>query len=263
MIHPTAIIHKNAQIAKDAEIGPYAIIGENTIIGAGTKVYAHAVVECAEIGENCTIFSHAAVGTAPQDLKYKNEPTKIIIGPRCTVREFAALNRGTIAHGKTVIGSDCLFMAYTHVAHDCIIGSNVVMANVATLGGHVEIGDYAFLGGISAVHQFCRIGKLAMIGGGSMVSQDILPFMQTQGDRARLVGLNLVGMKRRGYSSEIIEDVKSAYRILFLSGLPMEEALDQLEAANPGQELRQMIEFIHTSKRGIVRPSKKENNEEL
>ena len=263
MIHSTAVIHANARIGDNVEIGPYAVIGDHTVIGSGSKIGAHAFVEYADIGENCSLFNHASVGAAPQDLKYKNELTKLILGPRCTVREFVTLNRGTTAHEKTVIGSDCLFMAYTHVAHDCIIGNNVIMANVATLGGHVEIGDNAFLGGMSAVHQFCRIGKLAMIGGGSMVSQDILPFVQTHGDRARLVGLNLVGLKRREYKTETIEEIKSAYRILFLSGLPMEEALDQVEAANPGEEVRQMVAFIHSSKRGIVRPAKKENNEEV
>jgi UDP-N-acetylglucosamine acyltransferase len=262
MIHTTAIVHPDARIAKDVAIGPYTVIGESVILKEGTSIGSHTVIECAEIGENCRIFSHAAVGTAPQDLKYRDEPTKLILGPRSTVREYTTLNRGTGANGQTVIGADCLFMAYTHVAHDCVIGNNVIMANCATLGGHVEVGDNAFLGGITAIHQFNKIGKLAMIGGGSMVSQDILPFVQTQGDRARLVGLNLVGLRRKGYKADTIEDIKTAYRILFLSGLPMEEALDQLEAANPGAEIREMIEFIHASKRGICRPLRKENIEE-
>lgn len=262
MIQKTAIIHPTAQIAQDVEVGHYAIIGENTVIKSGTKIGCHSVIEFAEIDTNCNIFSHASIGAAPQDLKYKSEPTKIIIGKNCTVREFVTLNRGTSATGKTIIGDDCLFMAYSHVAHDCNVGTNVIMANAATLGGHVEIGDYTVLGGLVAVHQFTRVGRFAMIGGGAMVSLDILPFTQAQGDRAKLAGLNLVGMKRRGMSVEIIEEIKSAYRVLFLSGLPMEEALDQLEATSPGKEIREMIEFIHTSKRGICRPTRKENTEE-
>jgi len=262
MIHKTAIIHPTAKIPDSAEIGAYAIIGENTILGAGVSVGPHALVECSEIGDNCRIHGHTAVGTAPQDLKYKNEPTKLIMGPDCTVREFAMLNRGTTASGKTVIGSGCLFMAYSHVAHDCILGKNIIMANAATLGGHVEVGDRAVFGGLVAVHQFNRIGRMAMIGGGAMVSQDILPFTQAQGDRATLKGLNLVGMKRASMAKETIEEVKSAYRTLFLSGLLMEEALEQLEAAGPGAEVREMIQFIHDSERGICRPSHKELNEE-
>jgi UDP-N-acetylglucosamine acyltransferase len=263
MIHSTAIIHPDAQIADDVEIGPYTIIGARTVIHAGTKIASHAVIESAEIGENCTIFSHAAVGTAPQDLKYRNEPTRLVLGPRCMIREFVTLNRGTTASGTTAIGADCLFMAYTHVAHDCVIGNSVIMANAATLGGHVVIGDNAFLGGGSMVHQFCRIGRLAMLGGGSMVSQDILPFVQTQGDRAHLVGLNVVGLRRRGYTAETIEDIKGVYRILFMTGLPMEEALDQIEASCAGPEVREMIDFIHISKRGICRTVRKEAAEEV
>lgn len=263
MIHSTAIIHPNARIHESVKIGPYTIIGDNTVINSGTVIGAHAVIENSQIGENCKIFSHAAVGTAPQDLKYKDEPTKLILGANCTVREFTTLNRGTTATGQTVIGEGCLFMAYTHVAHDCILGSNIIMANAATLGGHVEVGDYAVLSSMIAVHQFTKIGRLAMVGGGSMVSLDILPFTQAQGDRAKLVGLNVVGMKRRKMSSETIEEIKSAYRTLFFSGVPVEEALYQLEAASPNAEVRLMIDFIHASKRGICRHGRKENQEEI
>ena len=262
MIHNTAIIHPSARISKNVEIGPYAVIGENTVIGSGTKVGSHALIECAEIGDNCVIFSHAAVGTAPQDLKYKNEPTKIIIGPNCSIREFTTLNRGTAASGKTVIGSDCLFMAYSHVAHDCRIGNGVIFANAATLGGHVEVGDGAVIGGIVAIHQFTRIGRLAMLAGGAMVSQDVIPFTQVHGNRAKLTGLNLVGIRRNPALKEALEDIKAAYRILFLSGIPMQEALDQLEASNPRPEVKEMIDFIHTSKRGFCRPDRKENSTE-
>ena len=262
MIHNTAIIHPSAKISKNVEIGPYAIIGENTVIGPGTKIGSHAVVECSEIGVNCVIFSHAALGTAPQDLKYKNEPTKLIMGSNCAVREFVTLNRGTSASGKTVIGSNCLFMAYSHVAHDCRIGNNVIMANAATLGGHVEVGDNAFLGGLVAVHQFCRVGRLAMLAGGAMVSQDVIPFTQVHGNRAKITGLNLVGIRRNPGLKDSLEEIKSAYRVLFLSGIPMQEALDQLEATNPKAEVKEMIDFIHSSKRGFCRPGRKESEEE-
>ena len=263
MIHPTATIHPTAQIADTAEIGPYAIIGENCRIGANTSVGAFSVIEFAEIGENCKIFSHAAVGTAPQDLKYKNERTKIVIGKNCIIREFTTLNRGSTASGKTVIGYDCLFMAYTHVAHDCIVGNGVIMANSATLGGHVEVGDFAVLSSHIAVHQFARIGRMVMLGGGSMSNLDILPYAQAQGDRAKLKGLNLVGMKRKGFTDTVINEIKNAYRTLFLSGLTIVDALDQLEAASPGPEVREMIDFARSSKRGICRPSRKVMSEEM
>jgi UDP-N-acetylglucosamine acyltransferase len=262
MIHSTAIIHPNARIAQDAEIGPYTIVGDGAVISAGCRVGAHAVIEHAELGNNCTIFSQAAVGTAPQDLKYRNEPTKLVMGDNCMVREFVTLNRGTAAHGKTIIGSNCLFMAYTHVAHDCSVGNNVIMANLATLGGHVEVGDYAFLGGNAMVHQFCKIGKLSMLGGGAKVSLDILPYTRAQGDRAKLRGLNIVGMKRCNLTTQAIQEVKTAYHTLFLAGNTMEEALDQLEALGTGTELREFIDFIHASKRGICRPSKQKTDEE-
>jgi len=262
MIHKSAIVSKNAQIAQDAEIGPGVVIGEGVKISVGVKIGAYTIIEHAEIGENCNIFSHCSIGAAPQDLKYKNEPTKLIMGSGNTVREFATLNRGTAASGVTTIGSNNLFMAYCHVAHDCVVGDGIVLANSVGLAGHAQVEDFAVIGGYAAVHQFNRVGKMAMVGGGSMVTLDILPFTQAQGDRARLVGLNLVGLKRREFSRETIEEIRLAYRTLFLSGLAAEDALEQLEASNPGQEVRQMIEFIHKSKRGIARSGRKDELEE-
>ena len=263
MIHKTAIIHPNAKIEDGVEIGAYAVIGDRTEIKKGTVIGAHAFVEASIIGNNCKIFNSASVGGAPQDLKYKNEETILIIGNNTTVREFCTLNRGTTSSNKTIIGSDCLLMAYTHVAHDCIIGNGAILANCATLGGHVEVGDNAVLGGIVAVHQFCKIGKYAMIGGGAMVAQDVMPFAQAHGDRARLVGLNLVGLRRHGFSREGIEEIKSAYRTLFSSGLTLNEALDQIEAGFSGNEVKEIVTFIKNSKRGICRPTRSEQEEEL
>jgi UDP-N-acetylglucosamine acyltransferase len=195
-------------------------------------------------------------------MKYNNEPTSILIGDNCTVREFSTLNRGTGPGGQTIIGNDCLFMAYSHVAHDCILGKGIIMANAATLGGHVEVGDYAVFGGITAVHQFTRIGRMAMIAGGAMVSQDVIPFGQAHDNRARLVGLNLVGMKRRGFSRDTIEEIKQAYKTLFVSSIPIGEAMDQINASAPSPEVKELISFIADSKRGICRPSYKEDTEE-
>ncbi|MCX5781172.1 MAG: acyl-ACP--UDP-N-acetylglucosamine O-acyltransferase [Elusimicrobia bacterium] len=265
MIHNTAIIHPSAKIAKDVEIGPYAIIGENTIIKSGVKIDSGAIVENAEIGENCQIYSYAVIGTAPQSIKYKNEPTKLILGSDCIVREFVTLNRGTDASGKTIIGSNCYFMAYSHIAHDCIVGNNVTFANVATIGGHVEVGDNAFLGGIVVVHQFCRIGKFAMLGGGTGTSQDILPFTMVvgPGHRTVVMGLNLVGIRRDPKVKDALEDIKSAYRTLFFSKIPLKEALNQLEVMNLHQEVKEMIDFIKTSKRGFCKPNRFNKEEQL
>ncbi|MEW6558062.1 MAG: acyl-ACP--UDP-N-acetylglucosamine O-acyltransferase [Elusimicrobiota bacterium] len=256
MIHPTAIIDKSAEIEKDVEISPYVFIGKDVKIRSGTAIGTFSVIEYAEIGKNCKIFSSAFIGTAPQDLKYKNEPTKIIIGDNCIVRENVTLNRGTPAHGLTEIGDNCLFMAYSHVAHDCIVGNGVVFANCVTLGGHVEIGDFSIIGGLAAIHQFVRIGRFAMLGGGAMVVLDVPPFCQAQGDRAKLVGLNIVGLKRHGFTEKQISDIKSVYKTVFTSGLTVAEAIDQLVTSNPSKEVNEFVDFIKNSKRGITRPGK-------
>ncbi len=255
MIHSTAIIDKSAEIEKDTEIGPFAIIGKGVKIKSGTTVGAFTFIEYAEIGKNCKIFSSAFIGTEPQDLKYKNEKTKIIIGNNCIVRECVTLNRGTAARGITEIGNDCMFQAYSHVGHDCIIGNNVIMSNAATLAGHVEIGNNVIISGLVAVHQFVRIGEFTMLGGGAMVVLDVPPFCQAQGDRAKLVGLNIVGLKRHGFTEKQIGDIKSAYKTVFTSGLTVIEAIDQLSASNPSKEIKEFVDFIKNSKRGIARPN--------
>lgn len=256
MIHSTAIIHPSAQIDPSVEIGPYAVIGEHVSIAAGTTVGPHSVIEgWTEIGKNNKIFQFASIGAVPQDLKFHGEKSSLRIGDGNTIREFATLHRGTEdGGGETVVGNQCLFMAYSHVAHDCIVGNQVILANGATLAGHVQVDDHAILGGLSAVHQFTRIGCHVMISGGSMVAQDIPPYTIAQGDRAKTVGLNLIGLKRRGFSDEAVRGIKQAYKLIYRSGLRMEDALakiDQDVAKSP--ELQVFVDFIQNSQRGIAR----------
>lgn len=254
MIHQTAIIDKSAVIGNDVQIGPYAVIGEDTVIGNGTVIGSHAVVECVSFGENCKVFSHATVGTAPQDLKYAGEKTRVIIGDGTVIREYATVNRGTVAHGETVVGKNCLLMTCSHIGHDCQVGNNVIIANCCALAGHVDIEDNVIMGGIAAIHQFTRVGKNAIIGGGAMVTMDVIPYAQAAGDRAKLVGLNLVGMKRKKMPSEDIENVRHAYRVLFMSKLTLDQALakleDELKDCVPVQEI---VAFVKKSQRGICR----------
>jgi UDP-N-acetylglucosamine acyltransferase len=255
MIHNTAIVHEKARLGEGVEIGPYAIIGEHVVIGAGTRIGPHAVIEgWTEIGRDNRIFQFASVGADPQDLKYRGEETQLRIGDRNVVREFVTLHRGTVdGGGETVIGNDNLFMAYSHVAHDCVLGDRVIMANGATLAGHVRIDDYAILGGLCAVHQFTRVGCHVMVSGGSMVAQDIPPYTIAQGDRAKTVGINQIGLKRRDFSDEIVSDIKQAYKLVFRSGLRLEDALDRIEAELDSPEIRVFTDFIRCSDRGIAR----------
>jgi len=256
MIHSSAIVHPSARIGQGVEIGPFAVIGEHVAIGDGTTIGPHAVIEgWTEIGRDNRIFQFASVGAAPQDLKFHGEKSLLRLGDRNTVREFVTLHRGTESGGgETLIGNDSLFMAYSHVAHDCIVGNRVILANGATLAGHVQVDDFAILGGLSAVHQFARIGAHAMISGGAMVAQDVPPYCIAQGDRARTVGINLVGLKRRGFSETAVRSVKQAYKLIFRSGLRLEEAMARIAqdvAACP--ELSTFVDFISNSERGIAR----------
>jgi UDP-N-acetylglucosamine acyltransferase len=256
MIHSTAIIHPTAQLDAGVSVGPYSIIGEQVKIGSGTQVGAHVVIErWTEIGRDNQIFQFASVGAAPQDLKYKGEETWLVLGDRNRIREFATLHRGTPdGGGRTVVGSDNLFMAYSHVAHDCRVHNRVVMANAATLAGHVEVEDNAILGGLMAVHQFCRVGCHTMISGGAMISQDIPPYTIAQGDRAKTIGINLVGLKRRGFPEATIRGIKNAYRLMFRSGLRLEAALERIELEyGTIPEVKHFTAFIKESQRGIAR----------
>lgn len=256
MIHETAIIAPGAQIDEQVSIGPYAVIGEHVRIGAGTSVGPHAVIEGrTEIGRDNQIFQFASVGAVPQDLKFHGEETTLSIGDRNKIREFVTIHLGTEdGGGTTTIGSDNLFMAYAHVAHDCVVGDHVILANAATLAGHVEVADFAILGGLSAVHQFCRVGAHVMASGGSMITQDVVPYTIVQGDRAKTVGLNLVGLKRRGFAADVLQGIKQAYRLVFRSGLPLEEALGRIESElETTAELALFVDFIRKSERGLAR----------
>jgi UDP-N-acetylglucosamine acyltransferase len=253
-IHPTAIVHPTAQLDASVEVGPYAIIGPETVIGSGTRVGPHCVVEHATLGKDNYLVAGCYVGTPPQDLKYAGEPTRLTMGDRNTVREGVTLNRGTTATRETRIGSNCLFMALSHVAHDCRVGSGIIMANASGLAGHVQVGDGVILSTMIGVHQFVRIGRLAMISAGSMVGKDIPPFCMAQGDRASLRGLNSLGLRRSGFSPAAIRSVRNAYVSLFRPGVRLEEAVAQLRAGSPIPEVAEMLDFISGGKRGILRP---------
>ncbi len=262
LLHPTALVHPTARVDPTAKVGPYAIIGEETVLGPRVSVGPHAVVEFADVGEGCQIHAGAFVGTAPQDLKYRGEPTRLTMGAGCIVREAATLNRGTSATGVTRIGSRCLFMAYSHVAHDCVIGNEVILANSVAVAGHCEVGDWSVIGGMVGLHQFVRVGKLAMIGAGAMVPLDIPPFALAWGDRARLAGLNLVGLRRRGFAQEMIKDLKIVFREVFDPSAPLKDHVARLLKTERPQPVMEFLAFIQQSQRGICRPSSKDEPSE-
>ncbi|MEW6186490.1 MAG: acyl-ACP--UDP-N-acetylglucosamine O-acyltransferase [Thermodesulfobacteriota bacterium] len=256
MIHPTAIIGAQASLGENVSVGPYAIIEDDVFIDSGTHVGAHAYIDrYTRIGKNCLISPFAAIGTPPQDKRYKGEKTEVIIGDDNVIREYVTIHRGTPeGPGKTRIGNQNLLMAYCHVAHDCQIGNGVVMANVATLGGHVIVEDYVNIGGLAAVQQFGRVGAFAFIGGKSAVVQDIPPYVIASGDRAKLFGLNIVGLKRHHFPEELIAALKKTYQIVIRSHLTIKEAMARVEKDVPGSpEVTHFLEFINTSQRGVPR----------
>ncbi len=257
MIHPTAIVDPKAQISAGVEVGPYSIIEKDVIIREGTSIGPHVVIrQGTTIGKRCRIFQFSSIGEAPQAVAYKGEETSLILGDDNIIREFVTLHRGTLrGGGKTVIGDRNFFMAYSHVAHDCQIGNQVVMANGATLAGHIIIEDYAVIGGLAAVHQFCRVGAHAFISGLTGVVLDIPPYMLAAGSRAKLFGLNAVGLKRQNFSEETIRALKTAYRIIFRSGLTLEKAIRKVEESDRSRipEVEHLLRFIQQTKRGICR----------
>ena len=256
MIHPTADVNPKADIDSSVEIGPYAIIRENVTIGAGTVIGPHAVIEpFVTIGPKCQIFQFAAVGAVPQSLKFKGEKTYVKIGRETVIREFATIHRGTgFGGGITEIGERCFIMAYAHVAHDCRIGREVVLANNATLGGHITIGDHATLGGLVAIHQFVHVGDFAFIGGLSGVPKDVPPYVIAAGPRIKLHGINIVGLKRHGFSDNAISLLKKTYRLIFRIGLTLNEAIERVRAeVDQIPEVVNFVNFITSSQRGVTR----------
>jgi len=253
-IHQTAVVHPSAEIADGAEIGPYTVIGEGVKIGAGTRVGPHCIIEFAEIGKNNRITGLACIGTPAQDFCYKGERTGIIIGDNNFIREGVSLHRASKPEWITKIGSNCMFMANSHVGHDGLVGDGVIMVNSAALAGHCEVGDKALISGLAAVHQFTRVGTLAMVTGGAMANLDVPPYCRAQGDRAKLVGLNAIGMRRNGVARENIKNVKDAYKTLFFSGLRLTDAIAKLKETRLSPEAQLFVSFCETSKRGVMRP---------
>ena len=254
-IHKMAIVSAKAKLSEDVEIGPFTVIGDNVVIGSGTKVGANCVIDgYTSIGKDCEIFSHAVIGCPPQDLKYKGEKSFLEIGDRNTIREFCTFNPGTGEGGKTVIGSGNLFMAYAHVAHDCRLGSNCVVANNGTLAGHVTVEDMVVVGGLAAIHQFVRVGTLSILGGCSKIVQDMPPYSTSDGHPSRIYGVNIIGLRRHGFSRESIADISGAYKSIFFSGIPVQRAALNLEAGgNLSKEVSYLVSFIKSSQRGVAR----------
>lgn len=255
-IHPTAIVHPQAKIGPGVKIGAYSLVGENVQIGKDTVLDSHVVVEgWTQIGERCHLFPFVSVGAAPQAVRYRGELTLLTVGHDNVIREFVTINRGTAeGGGETKVGSGNLIMAYSHIAHDCQIGNRVILANGSTLAGHIYVEDFAIVGGLVAIHQFVRVGCYAIIGGASAVPQDVPPYMVAAGNRARLFGLNNIGLKRHNFSESTMAALKQAYRILFRSHLTLHKALDRVEKEVPElPEIRHLIDFLKKTKRGVCR----------
>lgn len=261
-IHPTAIVSPNAKIGDNVYIGAYTIIGDDVEIGDGTYIGPSCMIEYSRIGKENRIIGHVSIGLPPQDYKYSGEKTYVEIGDRNIIREFVSIHRGTPqGRGITKVGSSCFLMANSHIGHDSIVGDNVIMVNSAAVAGHVEVEDNVILSGLCGVHQFTRIGRFAMLSGGAMVVQDIVPFVIAQGDRARPVGINIVGLKRAGFKADEIRGIKYAFKVLFMSGLRLLDALDRLEKENISPHVNYIIKFCRDSKRGLARPRRFKEDE--
>jgi UDP-N-acetylglucosamine acyltransferase len=260
LIHPTALVSSGAELDSTVTVGPYAVIGDGVCIGAGTTIGAHSVIEGpTTVGRDNRIFTHAALGAAPQDMKYRGEPTQLSIGDRNTIREFCTFNRGTAQDvGVTRIGDDNWIMAYVHIAHDVQLGSRAILANNATLAGHVHIGDWVIVGGLTGVHQFCKIGAHAMTGFQSHVSQDVPPFMMAAGNPLSIAGINAEGLRRRGFSKERVALVKQMHRLVYRDGLTLDNAKAAVAALRGSVEggdvdVNMLLDFLAASTRGIAR----------
>lgn len=255
MKQPLAYIHPAAKIAPSVVIDPFVTIEENVEIGEGTRIGSNVtIMSGARIGKNCTIFPGAVVSAVPQDLKFRGEETLAIIGDNTVLRECVTVNRGTAAKGKTVVGNNCLVMAYCHVAHDCKVGDNVIMSNATQLAGEVVVDNYAVIGGGALVHQFCHIGSHVMLQGGALVNKDIPPYVKAAREPIAYAGVNSIGLRRRGFSSETIREIQDIYRYLYLSGLNNTDAVERIEAELPATPERdEIILFVRNAKRGIIR----------
>lgn len=254
-IHPTAIVSPKAELADDVSVGPHTIIEDGVIIGKGAKIDSSVLLATgAVIGENVKISHGAVIGTVPQDLKFKGEETKAIIGDDTVIREYATVNRGTTYSYQSKIGKNCLLMAYTHVAHDCIVGDNVIMGNCSTLAGHIEVDEFAILSGLIPVHQFVKIGAHSMIGGGFRVPQDVCPYALMAGYPLKVVGVNKVGLKRRGFSNDALRALDQAFKFLFHSGLNTSQAVERIKnEMEITPEIQVIFDFMKRSKRGLTK----------
>lgn len=255
MKQPLAYVHPEAKVADNVVIEPFATIHDDVVIGEGTTIGSSAtIMPGVRIGKNCRIFPGAVIGAVPQDLKFRGEYSTVEIGDNTTIREFVTINRGTVAKGKTVVGSNCLLMAYVHVAHDCIVGNNVILVNNTQLAGEVIVDDYAILGGMVAVHQFVRVGSHVMLSGGSLVRKDVPPFIKAGREPLSYVGINSIGLRRRNFSNEKIREVQEIYRYIYQKGLNISQAVEIIEAEMPASPERdEVLLFIKDSKRGIIR----------
>lgn len=254
-IHPSAVVSKKAKIGKDVIVGPFTVISDNVVIGADTKIGSHCVIEGnTTIGKNCEIFSGAVIGSRPQDLKFKDEKVFLEIGNHNIIREYCTLNPGTAEGSKTIVGDNNLLMAYSHIAHDCKVGNGCILANNCTLAGHVTIEDKVVIGGIVAIHQFVKVGMLSITGGCSKIVQDIPPFSTCDGHPARVYGLNLIGLRRKGISNAAIKKIDQAFKIMFNSGISVKHAIEKIEKEfELTEEIAYLVNFAKNSERGLTR----------
>ena len=255
-VHPSALVDPRAELGQGVQVGPWSMVGPGVRIGDGTRIASHVLIAGhTTVGNGCRIHHGAVLGTDPQDLKFKGEETVLVVGDRTVIREYATLNRGTAHSGRTSVGDDCFLMAYCHIAHDCQVGNSVVMANAVNMAGHVSIEDWVVLGGLTAIHQFVRIGAHAIVGGASRAAQDVPPYTKAAGSPMKLYGLNSVGLDRRGFSPEVRQALKKAYRMVFQSSLPLTQALSRAEAEEEIQrfpEVGHFLSFIRNSRRGVT-----------
>jgi UDP-N-acetylglucosamine acyltransferase len=255
MIHPLAYIHPDARLADNVKVDPFTVIHGNVTIGEGTWIGSNVtIMEGARIGKNCRIFPGAVIAAIPQDLKFQGEKTTVEVGDNCTIREFVTINRGTIDRGKTQVGNNCLIMAYSHIAHDCVIGNNCIMSNNTQMAGHVTMGDWAVVGGVSAIHQYVKIGQHAFVSGGSLVGKDVPPYIKAGRNPLSYAGVNSVGLKRRGFSNQQINQILDVYRCIYNKGMNTTQALEFIEEELPITDERdEILTFIRDSGRGIIK----------